>query len=158
MKDHDPEGVEHIAEEFKRALDEGWDAIVPSALNPEAQWRRNDIYVPLHQAQKRSHEAVQPSDWQKRYEGEYAILDRVWKALGISSYEGADGKAIDQHVAEAMRDAARYRWLRNAKRAPYGSLVDLWLFSRPTASAVGIDAAIDAAMSSQSAPEGKEDG
>ena len=34
------------------------------------------------------------------FKTEEAIVDRVWKALGISTYEEADGKAIDEIVAD----------------------------------------------------------
>lgn len=37
-----------------------------------------------------------------------AIVARVWKALGITSYEQAKGKAIDELVAEAVEKAWRY--------------------------------------------------
>lgn len=39
---------------------------------------------------------------------EHAIVDRVWKALGITDYVGAKGKAIDELVAEAVEKAWRY--------------------------------------------------
>ena len=51
--DHDADGIEHVAEELARAKADGWDAIVPSALQPDAQWRRNGVYVPLEQALRR---------------------------------------------------------------------------------------------------------
>lgn len=37
---------------------------------------------------------------EERYQEEHAIVDRVWEALGIDTYEGAGGKAIDELVAE----------------------------------------------------------
>lgn len=36
-------------------------------------------------------------------ETERAIVDRVWKALGITTYGGAKGKAIDELVAEVTK-------------------------------------------------------
>jgi hypothetical protein len=42
------------------------------------------------------------------YREEHAIVDRVWKALGITDYAGAKGKAIDELVAEAVEKASRY--------------------------------------------------
>ena len=52
-------------------------------------------------------------------------------------------------AAEDARDAKRYRWLRDVswREGPSGTLPELWGRSRPTSSARGIDAAIDAAMS-----------
>ena len=66
-----------------------------------------------------------------RVREESAIVDRVWKALEISTYEDAKGKAIDEIVADlktrlaALREAAdkarretasdpENRWCRNA--------------------------------------------
>ena len=59
--------------------------------------------------------------------------------------------AIADRVEAVEREAARYRWLRDARytAAPSGSLVDLWLFSRPTSSGAGIDSAIDDAIKEQ---------
>ena len=51
--EHDAEGVEHVEAELKAAWADGWDAIVPSALTPDAQSNRNGLYVPLYQVQKR---------------------------------------------------------------------------------------------------------
>ncbi|UGY11150.1 hypothetical protein [Phyllobacterium pellucidum] len=39
-----------------------------------------------------------------KYREEYAIVDRVWKALGIESYEQAGGKEISELVADAIRE------------------------------------------------------
>lgn len=44
-------------------------------------------------------------NWKAQYEEEYATVDRVWKALGISNYEQANGKAIHELVSE-LRGAA----------------------------------------------------
>ena len=57
--DHDEDGVSHVEDELKQAWKDGWDAIVPSALTPAAQWQRNDLYVPLSQVKKRYSEADQ---------------------------------------------------------------------------------------------------
>lgn len=35
-----------------------------------------------------------------RYQEEYKIVDRCWKALGITTYEGANGKAIQEIITE----------------------------------------------------------
>jgi hypothetical protein len=35
-----------------------------------------------------------------RYEEEHAIVDRCWKALGIDTYEAANGKAIHELIAD----------------------------------------------------------
>lgn len=52
----------------------------------------------------------------QRYNEEYLAVDRVWKALGITTYEEAHGKEISEHVgdlrtraeaAERERDALR---------------------------------------------------
>lgn len=51
--DHYEDGVEHVEAELKQAWADGWDAIVPSALTPDAQWQRNGVYVPLYQVKKR---------------------------------------------------------------------------------------------------------
>ncbi len=40
------------------------------------------------------------SDWKRRYEDESAIVNRVWRALGIETYEQAKGLAIDEIVAD----------------------------------------------------------
>ncbi len=40
------------------------------------------------------------ADWKEKYEEEKAIVDRVWRALGIETYEQARGLAIDEIVAE----------------------------------------------------------
>ena len=37
---------------------------------------------------------------QAKYQDEYAIVDRVWKALGVKSYDDAKGKAIDELVRD----------------------------------------------------------
>jgi DNA-binding transcriptional regulator YiaG len=39
-------------------------------------------------------------DWKQLYEAEYAIVARVWKALGITTFEEAKGKSIDEIVVE----------------------------------------------------------
>jgi len=56
--------------------------------------------------------------------------------------------------AAGGKDAERYRWLRDAKpySAASGSLCELWLFSRPTATAGEFDAAIDAALRGEVKP------
>jgi len=55
-----------------------------------------------------------------------------------------EAKVIEPYA----KDAARYRYLRDAKQsgAPHGSLVELWLFSRPTGGAFAIDTSIDEAI------------
>lgn len=66
-------------------------------------------------------------DWKSRYEAEYAIVDRCWKALGIMSFEQAGGKALfeiiaDNHAriatleAELAEAKADYQGLLNADR------------------------------------------
>lgn len=49
------------------------------------------------------------TDWKRRYEDEFAIVDRVWLALGIKEYEDANGKSIDQIVAKTVAENARLR-------------------------------------------------
>lgn len=39
-------------------------------------------------------------DMQRRYESEHATVSRIWKALGISTYEQAGGKEISEIVAD----------------------------------------------------------
>lgn len=39
-------------------------------------------------------------DFQHLYEEEYAIVDRCWKALGMDTFHGAQGKTIDEHIAK----------------------------------------------------------
>lgn len=46
--------------------------------------------------------AAQNARLRTELETERAIVDRVWKALGIFDYAGAKGKAIDELVAEAV--------------------------------------------------------
>lgn len=48
-------------------------------------------------------------DWKGRYEDEYAIVDRVWKALGVTFYEQAGGKSIDELIADLQRALAEAR-------------------------------------------------
>ena len=47
-------------------------------------------------------------DWKSRYEEEYKIVDRVWRALGINTIAEAKGKTIDELVTEAVEKAWRY--------------------------------------------------
>lgn len=47
-------------------------------------------------------------DWKAKYEAEAAIVDRVWRALRVSQYSDANGKAIDELVAEAVEKAWMY--------------------------------------------------
>lgn len=56
------------------------------------------------------HGDVPREDWKGRYEEEWKIVDRCWKALGIHTYEGANGKAIDEIIAEAVKDGKRWDW------------------------------------------------
>lgn len=37
--------------------------------------------------------------YKRLYEEEYRIVAKCWEALGISSYDGADGKSIYEHIA-----------------------------------------------------------
>lgn len=49
------------------------------------------------------------ADWKRRYEDECAIVDRVWKALGVESYEDAGGKEISQLVREMRVELDRLK-------------------------------------------------
>lgn len=51
-----------------------------------------------------------------RADTERAIVDRVWKALGIATYEQAGGKAIDEHVADLRDEVERFREAAEAAR------------------------------------------
>lgn len=62
-------------------------------------------------------------DYRRKYEEEYAIVDRVWGALGHPRYEDLNGKTIDTLVAEVRADAARWRRIALALA---GRSVDLW--------------------------------
>lgn len=46
-------------------------------------------------------------DWKARYEEEYRTVDRVWRALGISRFEQARGKAIFEIVADQRKALER---------------------------------------------------
>ncbi len=46
------------------------------------------------------------TDWKRLFEIEYGTVDRVWKALGFTTYEQSGGKAIWELAAEAA-DAAK---------------------------------------------------
>ena len=65
-------------------------------------------------------------------ETERAIVDRVWKALGITTYAGAKGKAIDELVAEATKKfivepSTQLAWkVLERRRVP----VSLWAMER----------------------------
>lgn len=48
-------------------------------------------------------------DWKAMYRDEFNIVARVWKALGITNFEGASGKTIDQIVTEQVAELARLR-------------------------------------------------
>ena len=108
--------------------------------------------------------------YKRLYEEEYQIVAKCWEALGISTYEGANGRSIYELIAECrakadrsgeadQRDAARYRWLRDTDTA-----VVAWLDEDgPHWSITGrnghnitrdkLDAAIDAAMSARNDTE-----
>lgn len=49
----------------------------------------------------------QLSDLQQQLEEEKAIVDRVWRALGIETYEQAKPPAIDEHVAALKARVAK---------------------------------------------------
>lgn len=79
-----------------------------SCLVPNAPVRR--IRAALYtdaaieeEVEKRVRERVERIS--KERDEEVAIVDRVWKALGISHYAQAKGKAIDELVAELKRKA-----------------------------------------------------
>lgn len=54
---------------------------------------------------------------ERRYLEEVAIVGRVWKALGISTYEQAGGKAIDEIVA-SLRASVGERWIDVKQELP----------------------------------------
>ena len=71
-----------------------------------------------------------------KYRAEYAIVDRVWKALGISTYEEAKGDSIDWIVrdlrterdtlkAEREKDAEMLAWWDKRSRWYQGELARL---------------------------------
>jgi hypothetical protein len=43
----------------------------------------------------------------------HAIIDRIWVILGMPSYEDLAGRTIYDLVEDAVKDAARYRYLRD---------------------------------------------
>lgn len=57
--------------------------------------------------------------WKRKYEEEVDIVNRCWSALGISSYSGANGLSIYEHISNAVKDANRYRWLRDKSLGQY---------------------------------------
>lgn len=46
-------------------------------------------------------------DYRRKYEEEYAIVDRVWGALGHPRYEDLNGKTIDTLVADLRAEVSR---------------------------------------------------
>lgn len=46
-------------------------------------------------------------NWRRRYEDEYAIVDRCWKALGITTYQDAEGRAIHEIIADYIEAHAK---------------------------------------------------
>lgn len=59
------------------------------------------------------------TDWKTQFEVERAIVDSVWKALGIDSFDAARGKTISEIVAEqraalqlVLKDNERYVSIR----------------------------------------------
>lgn len=81
-----------------------------------------------------------------------AYTERQILDFGASEYRRGKKEAAAE-IERLQADAARYRWLRDAPiySGNVGSLVELWLYSRPTAPAVAIDAAIDAAIAAYQA-------
>ena len=97
--DHDEDGVSHVEEEMKQAWKDGWNAIVPSALTPDAQWQRNDLYVPLSQVKKRCSEADQRDAARYRWLRKNSTKPvEPW-----STHEGPE--SLDAIVDAAMFDA-----------------------------------------------------
>lgn len=47
--------------------------------------------------------------WRDKYKEEYRIVDRVWKALGITSYYHAQPNAIWEHVSKLNSTLATYK-------------------------------------------------
>ena len=112
--------------------------------------------------------------YKRLYEEEYQIVAKCWEALGISTYEGANGRSIYELIAECRakadrsgeadqrcqhvtcedvnrillmeRDAVRYRWIR--ERGAWETEAFLAGISPEE-----YDAAIDAAMPAQSDTE-----
>ena len=103
--EHDDDGISHVEEELRQAWKDGWDAIVPSALTPDAQWQRNDLYVPLYQVKKRQSDylaealdtvlcnmdangdpvgAKPENDWEKGYAAGLRHVYRVLKGRGFN--------------------------------------------------------------------------
>lgn len=70
-------------------------------------WTSQDLIIDSLSRQ-RNDALVDADKWMNRYEEEYRIVDRVWKALGNPSYESLNGQTIDQVVSAAIaeRDAA----------------------------------------------------
>lgn len=54
------------------------------------------------------------------YRDEIAIVDRVWKALGITTYEEANGKEISQSVAELRALAEHHSQVAAVERMAHG--------------------------------------
>ena len=84
-----------------------------------------------------------PLGWKRRYEDEYAIVARVWAALGVVGYDG--GPEISERVvalrlaaeaAQATLDAIRAEVERSTPQPPGGQQVgprpDLWSMSVST--------------------------
>jgi hypothetical protein len=61
-----------------------------------------------------------------KYREEHAIVDRVWKALGITSYEQTGGKEISELVTAAIRERdealARVKELERQAIADFGQI------------------------------------
>ena len=86
-----------------------------------AQASRDDFAMRLHERLndyeevKRQRDAVEAGrDEEKR------IVDRVWKALGIETYEQAGGKSIDEIVSGMKAEIALLRPIAEAARREHG--------------------------------------
>lgn len=47
--------------------------------------------------------------WEKRHKEEWDTVDRVWKAMGITTYEQAKPLAVFEHVAKLKLEHSAYR-------------------------------------------------
>lgn len=50
--------------------------------------------------------------YKRMYEEEVEIVNHCWSALNINTYTEARGLSIYEHIAGVVKDAARYRWLK----------------------------------------------
>ncbi len=108
--------VDHIAD-LEQRLAEAEKRSSTTAIIPHAE-RSMHYHDKLEAAERERDDALASLETaESRYRNEHAIVDRVWKALGVTTYEEAGGKEISQLVAEwKARAEATLASLETAER------------------------------------------